>query len=258
MKQVKYVLGLDFETTGLDEKQDVVTEIGAVLWNWQTKMPMLIMNELVTLPKGKMIPDSVVDLNGITEEMIGEFGLDDFTAFKKLNEMGDVADYVMAHNAEFDKKFYISSMGKIKIRPSLVDKTWIDSVSDVEYPRNITTRKLTHIAAEHGFVNPFAHRAVFDVLTMFSVVKNYDIEDIVRNACDEKYELRAAVSFDDRQKAKDKGFYWNPQGRVWIKTIGKLKIKEEVKTCDFDVYSRKKDGAEGWKEVEKEKNDENK
>jgi len=252
-KKTTYVLGVDFETTGLIETEDVVTEIGAVLWDWEAEMPVLIMSELLKLPEGKKISPEVVELTGITEKLTAEFGSDPTAAFERLNKMGEKADHVMAHNAEFDKKFYDASVEKLGIKAVLSGNIWLDSLADVEYPKNISTRKLTHLASEHGFLNPFAHRAVFDVLTMFNVVKNYDIKDIVTCACEEKYELKASVSFDDKQKAKDKGFHWVPVDRIWVKTVGESKIKEEVAGCDFQVYSRKKGKEKDWRW---EKNDE--
>ena len=251
-KKTTYVLGVDFETTGLIETEEVVTEIGAVLWDWEAQKPVLLMSELLKLPEGKKITPEVVQLTGITNELTAEFGIEPTEGFKRLNKMGEKADYVMAHNAQFDKKFYNASMKRIEMSADLDKKIWLDTVSDVDYPKDMSTRKLTHLASEHGFLNPFAHRAVFDVLTMLSVVKNYSIDDIVKYACEEKYELRAAVSFDDKQKAKDKGFHWAPADKLWLKTVGESKIKEEVASCDFQVYSRKKDKEKDWRPVKNE------
>ena len=246
--EVMYILGVDFETSGLEENRDVVTEIGAVLWDWEGKKPVLIMSELVSIPENVEINPDVVEVNGITREILDEFGSDPVFAFGKLNKMVDKADYIMAHNAEFDKKFYVSSMKRAGIKPVLCDKFWLDSAVDVNYPKNIRTRKLVFLAAEHNFLNPFAHRAVFDVLTMFQVVRDYDINDIVKLASEQKYELKANVLFDDRQKAKDRGFYWDGTNKIWIKTVRESEMDEEVKNCNFKVLWRNKGSKEDWKE----------
>ena len=243
----KYILGVDFETTGLVETEEVVTEIGAVLWDCDAKMPVSIMSELVTLPEGKKLTSEIVELTGITEELLKDFGSDPTIAFNNLNKLSEKATYIMAHNADFDKKFYDASVERLNIDNVLGEKKWIDSLSDVDYPKSVGTRKLAYLATEHGFINPFSHRAVFDVLTMFNVVKNYNIEDIISNACDEKYELKACVSFDNKQKAKDTGFHWVAADKELEKKVGASKISKEVEACDFTVHSRKAGEVGSWK-----------
>ena len=242
-----YILGVDFETTGLVESQDVVTEIGAVLWDWEGKKPVMILDELISLPENVKLNSVVVEMNGITEELLDEFGRDPREAFDKLNKMGEKADWVMAHNAEFDMKFYNSSIERIGAGKVLSEKTWLDSSVDVTYPASIRTRKLGFLAAEHGFLNPFAHRAVFDVLTMLHVVKNYDIKEIIKLASEQKYELKANVSYDDRQKARERGFHWDGENKNWTKTVRESKMKEEARNCDFEIFCRKKDIEKEWK-----------
>jgi len=79
-------------------------------------------------------------------------------------------------------------------------------VVDVPSPPQITTRKLAHLAAEHGFLNPFAHRAVFDVLTMLKILSCYPIENVIISSNQPLMKLVALVAFDGRYKAKARGF----------------------------------------------------
>lgn len=245
-----YILGIDFETTGLDENQDVVTEIGAVLWDWENKMPVRIMDELLAIPDNIKLNPVLVEMNGISGELLVEFGKDPVEEFRKLNEMGEKADYLMAHNAGFDKKFYEASIKETGGQPALSEKIWLDSSADVKYPVSIKTRKLGFLAAEHGFLNPFAHRAVFDVLTMFRVAGDYDIKEIIKCASEQKYELKAKVTFNEKQKARDLGFRWNVEDRSWIKIVGESELRDEAGKCDFGVLYRKKDKEKDWKSLE--------
>ena len=41
------ILGVDFETTGLDTQKDSIIEVGAVLWDTQRKMPLQIYSDLM-------------------------------------------------------------------------------------------------------------------------------------------------------------------------------------------------------------------
>jgi len=244
---IMYILGVDFETTGLAESKDTITEIGAVLWDWENKKPALLMSELIAIPENVSLNQVVVEMNGITEQLLAEFGSEPAAALNRLNKMGEKADYIMAHNAEFDKRFYVSSTELAGVVPLLCGKLWLDSAADVEYPKNISVRKLTFLAAEHNFLNPFKHRAVFDVLTMFRVVQGYKIERIIRSATEPKYELKAKVPFDSRQRAKERSFRWDDKNMEWVKTVKESMLKKELKCCNFEVYFRKKDSDEEWR-----------
>ncbi len=245
-----YILGVDFETTGLMESQDVVTEVGAVLWDWEGKKPVMIMDELISLPDNVKLNPVVVEMNGITEGLLDEFGVAPGEALDKLNKMSLKTDYVMAHNAEFDRKFYESTINRIGSENVFSEKIWLDSSVDVAYPAGIKTRKLVFLAAEHGFLNPFAHRALFDVLTMFSVVKDYDIKKIIKLATEQKYELKANVSYDNRRKASQRNFRWDGENKTWVKTVRESGIKKEIRSCDFELLCRKKGIEKDWKKVE--------
>jgi len=95
------VLGVDTETTGLDCTVDRITEIGAVLYDWNPGIPLRIFSVLV-IPE-KPIPEEVMKVNGITEAMIENYGVLEEDALRELSTLICEADYLMAHNAAFDR-----------------------------------------------------------------------------------------------------------------------------------------------------------
>ena len=223
------VLGIDVETTGLLVAEDRITEIGAVLYDWSTGIPLQVYSTLV-LPE-KTIPEEVVKLNGITNEMVEEFGIIEEDAIVQVQCMVDVADYVMAHNAPFDKGFLGAGFARRGI--TMPEKVWLCSLSDIKYPAEITTRNLTYLAAEKGIINPFRHRAVFDVLTMLKVAGQFELDEIVKRSQEPTVYVQAHVSFDEKELAKEQMFQWCGPKKVWWKALKSSDYREECEGYAF-------------------------
>lgn len=228
------VLGLDFETTGLDTEKDSIIEIGAVLWDAKAKTPVRIGSMFINWLPQVTLTDEIVRLTGITDSFLENFGAEPASTLQDLiNEIKNVP-FVIAHNGtNFDKPILASNLKRCGL--DMPETKWIDSSVDVPYPPHITTRKLVHLAAEHGFLNPFAHRATFDVLTMLMVVSKYDIEEIAATAAIPSVTLQAVVGFAEKDAAKSRGFRWNKASGQWVKTVKENKIEEEMRSYPFRV-----------------------
>lgn len=113
-------------------------------------------------------------------------------------------------------------------------RPWIDTTEDVPYPLEVKTRKLTHLAAEHGFVNPFPHRAVTDVLTTLRILSFYSTEEVERYAKAESKTLVANFERDDpefevkKDAVKRNGYRWTGAPEYqWKKSIKDFQVEEE-------------------------------
>ena len=246
---MKYLLGLDFETTGLDFEKDRITEIGAVLWDCASNAPVVIYNALVKHADAPPITEEITKLTGITQAMLDEFGTLPILAFRELNKLIGKAGAIVAHNGSgFDKpmieaqmKRYAAFTGEIGCVERGVEigyewtKPWVDTCIDIEFPPHITTRKLTHLAAEHGFLNPFSHRAVFDVLTMMRVLSLYPLAPVLESAEKPMVTLIARVSYDDREKAKARGYRWRGESKTWVRHMKAHKAEAEKTEAGFRV-----------------------
>jgi DNA polymerase III subunit epsilon len=233
------LLGLDFETTGLDFTADRIIEIGAVLWNTETGVPHRLMSVLVQHADQPPLTDEIVALTGITQEMIEEEGVPILTVWRGLLQLMKRVDAVVAHNGTgFDKPMFDAQnerLGSSVAALLLPDVLWVDTCMDVPYPEKITTRKLVHLAAEHGFLNPFAHRAVFDVLTMMTVLQRYDIAAVMESARQPTVRIRAMVTYDDREKAKARGYRWDGASKTWTKSVKAHKLTDERTHGEFPI-----------------------
>ena len=242
-----FLLGLDFETTGLDFEKDRITEVGAVLWDVSARAPVLIFNALVQDADAPEITEEITRLTGITQAMIDEFGVEDSRVYARLNDLMSKADAVVAHNGcGFDRPMLDAQMRRYGeptatlVRQAVEDrfdreKLWIDTCQDVEYAAHITTRKLTHLAAEHGFLNPFSHRAVFDVLTMLKVLDGYDLGPVMESAAQPMMTCFAVVSFADKEKAKARGYRWKAETKQWKKHVKAHKLEAEKAEAGFEI-----------------------
>lgn len=230
------VLGLDIETNGLDINNAEIVELGMVLWDTDKNKALRLENLLIT---NISIPIEVTAIHGITEEDVNRFGIPISNAMIYLQEYISKCDYIVAHNGNnFDKpiieRIFKREMG-IAIEGIFCAK-WIDTMIDIEYPENMNTRKLSYLATEHGFINPFPHRAVFDVMTMLRVVSCYDFSKIVQSSNEPMVTIFANVSFEDRQKAKDRGYFWDAAKKKWFKQLKQSKLDIEKQEAEFSVF----------------------
>lgn len=226
------ILGIDFESTGLDAKLDDVIEIGAVLWNTQEKCPLVLYSTLVHTDKE--VTQEITKITGITKEMITKYGEPPLPAFSGLLKLARQAELIVAHNAKFDKEFFDALCARFQV---VCDTPWACTISDVDYPDTIKHKNLISLAGEHDFVNPFKHRALFDVLTMLRILSHYNIEEVLENAKMPKITLRAVVSFADKDKAKQAGYSWNGEKKIWLKEFRQDRAAQEMLRTDFKVVN---------------------
>lgn len=211
------VLGIDLETTGLNCETDEIIEIGAVVYNWETHTTEMILSEVIHIDTP--LRQEIIELTSITDAMVKD-GEKLHRVLSRLNLMAIGCGALMAHNAPFDLSF----LQKFSFYPGNV--TVIDSRTDLPLDRKKhQSMKLGHLAYSHGFINPFPHRALFDVMTMLKIASHYDINEIIARSKSLTVTLIADVSFEDKELAKTAGFFWDPDHKRW-----KLSIKE----CDID------------------------
>jgi DNA polymerase-3 subunit epsilon len=211
-----HVLGLDFETTGIDPEKDLIIEVGAAVWDVSNKRPKALLSEMIAIDIP--VPPLITQITGITDSDLQQWGVPVHDVLLRLKQMASMCDYVIAHNGTRFDQLFLNRYGQ-QNPLWVIDKPWIDTMTDLPYPHNIVTRKLSFLAAEHGFLNPFSHRAVFDVLTMLRVFSLYPLTDVLANLQSPLVKIMAKVSYEEKSKAKDLGFRWDPQNRFWYMEI---------------------------------------
>lgn len=234
------VLGVDVETTGLDPKKDRIIELGFVLWDVPGTRPLKVQNFLVS-PYNDT-PHGAEEFHGIAERDVVFFGEGREFVQAQFIESALQARHIVAHNAKFDRAFVLEFLNidrwvhNLPTRPW--EDKWIDTEIDVPW-RTKGSRSLPYLAADHGFLNPFSHRAVFDVLTMLRLMGEYDMGEILKRTRSPEITVSAEVSYDDRHLAKAKRFYWNPERGQWLKDIKECDLDALEKECEFRIKLEK-------------------
>jgi DNA polymerase-3 subunit epsilon len=228
------ILGIDLETTGFDFERDRVIEVGAVLWETETATPVRLLSTLVKHGDGPAISPEITRLTGIHQAMVEKHGVAPAKAFADLLEMAAAATAMAAHNgSRLDQPMFEAELRR-EGRPSPA-LPWIDTYLDVPFPPHITTRKLSYLGAEHGFLNPFSHRAVFDVLTMFRILAAYPIAAVLDSAR-QPIVTCVAQELDERAAApKKRGYRWWPKVQRWIKNMRQAQAEWEKAEAGFPI-----------------------
>lgn len=233
------VLGLDLETTGLDFEKDRIIEIALVLYDTKMKVPLRVYSEFINEPDRPKIDKSKVAAD-ITDAMLDEHGMKLEPGFIPIffdlftNLFKDIK-YIVAHNGnQFDKIMLRNFFDRYsKEFPNI---PWIDTRTDIVYPKHCTSRNLTYLAGYHGFVNPFPHRALFDTMTMLRILSEYDIDEVIERKESPIVTLRANVSYVNKELVKKKGFMWDPDSKIWYKDVKECDVTDEwLDGLDFGV-----------------------
>lgn len=238
------LLGLDFETTGLDVAADEITEIGAVLWETATQTPLRVESIMVWHENQKALTEDLQFLTGLTPTMLQEHGQTPVSALHDLALLMETPGLmgVVAHNGTtFDRPLLEANAKRWQV--PLPKVHWIDTSVDIDYPAHIQTRKLTHLAAEHGFLNPFAHRAVFDVLTMLAILSKYEADRVLALSREPSIKVRAVTipPWEDggvsTNAAKGRGFRWDGQAKQWLRIMKASQLQREMDTAPFKMIA---------------------
>lgn len=144
----------DIETTGLSSKNDGITEIGAV----KIKNSKVIDTFSALINPEKYIPEKIVELTGITNNMVKNEPTIESILPKFLKFIGGIP--LVAHNADFDVGFIREKSEKYTMQ---FNNTVIDTlkIARALLP-NLKKHKLNIIAKELGIPLENHHRAVDD------------------------------------------------------------------------------------------------
>ena len=152
-------------------------------------------------------------------------------AIKYFESLVRVSNLIVAHNAEFDKKWF-----GLKKLPQ-IEKPWICSMDDITWPadRQLKSRpSVRDLALAYGVPVWNAHRALTDCIYLAEVfIRCSELEKLLIRALEPKVLFRAEISYEDRYLAKNAGFRWNDAIKgAWSRKMS----RRDKDKLDFPVH----------------------
>lgn len=179
------VVFFDTETTGLEADSCQIIELAAIRIEQTERGTLKVANSadlFVKLPDGRKIPERIVELTGITDELLESEGVteaDAAAAFTDMirNDKGPVL--LVAHNAQFDLLFIRAMLWRHAGdgEELFEGADYLDSLT-VYKDRRAYPHKLANAIVAYKLEDKVqnSHRAIDDVAALFEVCKAMDDE----------------------------------------------------------------------------------
>ena len=158
-------VAFDLETTGLSNKTEVITEIGAAIY----KNGEIIDQFQTFVNPGRKLSQQIIDLTGITDDMLKDAPPIEEVLPKFLAFCGDRV--LAAHNADFDVGFIQAACQRLGIE---YHPTYIDTLIMAQNLLPELNKHKLNIVAEALQLPEFNHhRAVDDAMTVAHMLRKF-------------------------------------------------------------------------------------
>lgn len=239
--QMRWVLVLDTETTGLSHLTDKIIELAMLLVQVDASSGLPFGRVEVFEgfeDPGMPIPAAAKEVTGISDEMVEGQRLDD----RAVEAFVARADLIVAHNAGFDRPFVEARF------PGFSGKAWACSFADIDWKAaGAGSSKLSALAQDHGWFYD-AHRAQVDCHALLQVLSRpvpksttTGLAQLIAAANRPSFKLRATGSpFESKDLLKARGYRWDADAKVWFCTLpDQARLDTELEWLKAEVYGRR-------------------
>jgi DNA polymerase-3 subunit epsilon len=251
------VLLVDTETSGISYDEGArVIEVAAALYD--TKYASVIESFSALIKHDKNEAEHV---NGIPVGLLLEQGDEPLTVWTRFAALASVAECLVAHRAEFDQGFIDKSIAVLQPTCASIDgwdpreNVWCCTKSDFEWPNKLRGDHLVQLALGLGLGVSSAHRAMVDVDSMARILTRVQevsrlawfegahslqrqsldfLEPLFRRAMRPKVRVVALVPYENRDMAKEAGFFWIPERKEWYRNMP----REDIAALPFKAVER--------------------
>lgn len=177
------IIWYDLETTGFNPYHNDIIEIAA--------MDNFGNNFNVLIDIKERLPNKIIEITNITDDMLKNQGINTKDAFEKFNDFLNLEDkkyinnkYLVAHNNDgFDILFLKYQFSKYKIDCNFEKFKYIDTfrLAQLVLP-TLSSHSLKTLTTYFKYKNKNAHRAMSDVLALqhiFYPIIRYSIKNLI-------------------------------------------------------------------------------
>lgn len=234
---------LDTETTGTGDA-DRLIELGMVSFAYDRSTGEVFgaVDRFDALEDpGMPIPPEATAVNGITDDMVAGCRIDDAA----VQAMVERADFVIAHNARFDRPVCERRF------PFFKETAWACSLMQVNWAASgITSAKLEYIAYRLGFFYD-AHRAEVDCLALLHALRlplgtgpSAMSQILVRQSEVTRRIWAINAPYDAKDLLKYRGYRWSDGSapdseKAWFIEVLAEELDQELVFLKQEVYSNR-------------------
>ena len=226
---------LDTETTGLDHQKDEIIEIAIRKWIYHKKDHYLIkpLEEYSALqePVNNEISEMITEITGITAQDVLGKKID----WKIVSDIFNESDFILAHNAGFDRPMIEAVSEVSKISSS---KFWTCSFKQVDWAKmGFLSSKQELLSVFHGF-HYSGHRALTDIDALANLLLQGDyLKEILANAKTKQVSVDCIKApFDSKDILKADGFSWDGTRKFWTKLVSESDLDKMKTFLTDEVY----------------------
>lgn len=221
----KIVTFIDFETTSLSPNQGYIIEAAAIQMSYQEDIGLInkVLKQYWSYNDPEIdIPKKITEITGINNSMVKGKIMN----WNKLNALLDESDLIVAHNADFDKRWAI-------VHGDSRSDNWVCSVNLINWKNKhgFENAKLEQLKKSHN-IKSESHKAIEDVRTLIKLLRLKDKEgntyfkELLDNYNSGLIQHVVKIPFSEKEKIKKLNYRWNPAFKTWYRIMSKKQYNE--------------------------------